>query len=226
MAIKGTGTIRSETQTNIQTNVNNEISGDDVQESIVDSLDSISQDLYDDTIPYEAGESVIFEDGGIKYNYLCLAGTTPTESPSTTPAKWEKVSGVGSGVMQIVKAEILYTNISQTTIITLPEDAVIWNIALEVTTQFNDSGTDLLDVGLTVQGDRYINDANISNTFFEQTVGSGISNSHVFVNAVNFTSGIISDKMSTSRNVSFQYTGQNADATQGVANIYIHYSLH
>lgn len=91
MAVKGTGTIRTETESIIETNISKDISGDEVQVQIVDALDSLSQGLYDNTIPYEAGESKIFEVDGVKTLYLCLAGTTPGESPSTTPAKWEEV---------------------------------------------------------------------------------------------------------------------------------------
>lgn len=95
MAVKGTGTIRTETESIIETNISKDISGDEVQVQIVDVLDSLSQDLYDDTIPYESGESVIFGITGGKEIYLCLAGTTPGESPLTASTKWQKTIDYG-----------------------------------------------------------------------------------------------------------------------------------
>lgn len=91
MSVKGTGTVRTETEAAIYTNTSNLISGDDVQEAIVNALDSLSKDTYVDTIPYEIGESVIFDDGSTKKIYVCVAGTTPGESPSTHPAKWTDI---------------------------------------------------------------------------------------------------------------------------------------
>ena len=208
---KGTGTIRSETVASVYTNVTKDVAGDTVQERMTDALDSLSQDLYDDTIPYEAGESVIFEIGGVKRNYLCLAGTTPAESPSTTPAKWESIT---LGVVQVAKAEILYTNTSQTIIITLPTDAVINEIGLEVRILFDDSGTNLLDVGITGTGNRYINVKSIASTYFDNS-GREIT--------ISFQN--VPDRMVSSTNITFQYTGQNSDATQGQAFIYIYYII-
>ena len=92
MSQKGIGVARQDTIDSIYTNVTKDVVGDDVQDRIVDALDSLSQDLYDNAIPYETGEAKIFESGGVKSLYLCLAGTIPGESPSTTPSKWFRIS--------------------------------------------------------------------------------------------------------------------------------------
>ena len=97
MAVKGTGTLRSETVASIYTNTTKDVAGDTVQERVTDAIDSLSQTLYDNTISYEAGEAKIFTDGKL---YLCLSGTTPGESPSTTPAKWQYAP---TGVMQVAR---------------------------------------------------------------------------------------------------------------------------
>ena len=212
MTVKGTNTVRTETDSIIKTNTAKNISGDKVQIQIVDALDSLSQDLYDDTIPYEAGESVIFESGGVKRNYLCLAGTTPAESPTTTPAKWEVVGGVSTGVMQVAKAEVLHTNTAQTTIITLPANAVLWDIGLEVTEIFNDSGTDQLALGIVASGGLFQSSVDVSNLNF--------------YNNVTFDTWSSVPWKSDETGITFQYTGQNADASQGTAYVYIHYTLH
>jgi hypothetical protein len=113
------------------------------------------------------------------------------------------------GTMHIAKAEVLYTDTTQTTIITLPAGAVIWDVGIDVDTAFNDSGTDLLDIGITSTANDILNDYDVSTTSFTNQL---LSNSPY--------------KVTTSTNITFQFTGQNSDANQGQAYIYIHYSLH
>jgi hypothetical protein len=122
------------------------------------------------------------------------------------------VTGGITGGMNVVKAEILYTNTTQTTIITLPADAVIWEIGLEVTTIFNDSGSDLVDIGITGDAPRYVSDAQVHNLIFDMGTTLGVLN--------------IPERQTSSTNITFQYTGLNSDATQGVGYVYIHYTLH
>lgn len=208
---KGTGTLRSEIVASIYTNVTKDVAGDTVQERLTDAIDSLSQGLYDNTIPYEAGESKIFEADGVKTLYLCLAGTTPGESPSTTPAKWESVK---KGVMQVAKAEVLFSNTSQTTIITLPEDAVIWNIGIETIVDFNGSGSDLLDIGIDSDSNYLMEDANWLSIAFR-----------------DFNSGLTSASLNrlivpAGTPITFTYKDENSDASTGQAFVYIHYSLH
>ena len=117
------------------------------------------------------------------------------------------------GMMQIARSEILYTNTTQTTIVNLPANAVIWQIDLEVITPFNDSGDDEVDIGITSDPDLYTPD------------GLGVD---IDVSSIGFKSGItgIPDSVTSSTNFTFIYIGQNGNATQGQAYVYIHYSLH
>lgn len=118
------------------------------------------------------------------------------------------VNGAIKGVMNIAKAEVLYTNTSQTTIITLPTDAVIWSIDTETITIFDDSGTDTFDIGITGNSTKYSSTTSV-------LVGAGW-----WIDQFgNY------DTMTSSTNITFQYTGQNADATQGQAFVYIRYSI-
>jgi len=114
-----------------------------------------------------------------------------------------------SNTMHIKPAQVLYSNTSQTTIITLPTNAVIWDIQVEIRTLFNGSGTDLLDVGVTGTGNRYEDDLDISSTGFK-----------------TLTLTNVPDRMTGSTNIAFQYTDENSDATAGAAYIYVHYSTH
>lgn len=115
--------------------------------------------------------------------------------------------------MHVVKAEVLYSNTSQTTIIILPANAVIWNIALELVTPFNDSGTDYLDIGTTTTADQYVADQDVYNSGSTFFLASGLSAS-------------IPDRVTATTNITFTYTGQNSDASEGQAFVYVHYTLH
>jgi hypothetical protein len=115
-----------------------------------------------------------------------------------------------SSSILIAKAEVLYTNTSQTTIVTLPVNAVIWDISIEVATTFNGSGADILEVGVTSTSDKYyVSSSVLLSTAFSNDLGTGIPE--------RFTSGT---------NITFKYTDGNSDASQGQAFVYIHYSLH
>lgn len=118
-----------------------------------------------------------------------------------------------TGIMQVARAQILYTNTTQTTIVTLPTGAVISNIGVNVTTAFNDSGTDFIEVGTTADDDRYILSGDASNTLFDDRISGD-------------TMAILNlpDEMTGSTNITFTYKGQNTDATQGAAYVYIHYT--
>jgi hypothetical protein len=113
-----------------------------------------------------------------------------------------------SGIMVVAFDTILYSNTSATTIVTLPEGAVVWDIQVYINTAFNGSGTDLLDVGITGSGERYEADLDLS-------TGSkwyGLDN--------------VADRMTASTNIIFQYADSGADASAGLAFIYVHYSIH
>lgn len=129
----------------------------------------------------------------------------------------QTTAGTGdfTGVMQVVKAEVLYTNTTQTTIITLPTDAVIWEIGLGVSTIFNDSGFEVLKVGVTGTEDKYISGEDLS---VVGTVSIGTQTMGTYQN--------MPDTISGSTNVTFTYVGENTDATQGQAFVYIHYTTH
>jgi hypothetical protein len=91
----------------------------------------------------------------------------------------------------------------------LPANAIIWDVGIDVIAAFNDSGTDYLDVGITSSADDILNDYDVSTSSFTNQLLSGSPY-----------------KITSSTNVTFQFTGQNSDANQGQAYIYIHYSLH
>jgi len=149
-------------------------------------------------------------DGTGNFTGQVLIPKVPTTDSSAASKKY-----VDDNFMKVIKAEVLYTNTAQTTIITLPLNAVVWNIGIEIITNFNDSGIDNLDIGTTTWGEMFISNYSLTTSNFVQT-------------ANNATGGIDADptRIDPSDNITFRYSGQNSDATAGQAFVYIHYTLH
>jgi len=115
-----------------------------------------------------------------------------------------------SSVKLIEKKTITYSDASgAVNILQLPASAVIWSIKVEVTTLFNGSGTDLLDIGVTGTGNYYKDNLDISGAGWTTTMDGNIPN-----------------KMAGSTQIIAQYFDQNTDASAGSLDIYIEYSLH
>lgn len=112
-------------------------------------------------------------------------------------------------IIHVIEDQVLYSNTSQTNIISLPADAVIWDIQVEVRTQFNGSTDNELDIGVTGTGNRYENNLDISTTGFK-----------------TMTLTNVPDRMTGTTAITFEYFDNSADATTGEAYIYVHYSKH
>ena len=87
MAAKGISVLLQQIIDNIYQNTNNDISGQILQDQLIDLVDSLNQSLYNNLLPYNVGQAVIIDNSGYK-TYICVTNTTPGESPITTPAKW------------------------------------------------------------------------------------------------------------------------------------------
>jgi len=100
------------------------------------------------------------------------------------------------------RATVSYTDTSAKTLFTIPAGADIIGIIVDVTTAFNDSGTDLLDIGTSSDGDYFKNDLDVS------SVGQTMTGwSH------------LGDVGSSDITVTATYTGQNGDASAGQATV-------
>jgi len=104
---------------------------------------------------------------------------------------------------------VLYSNPeSQTTMVTLPAAAVLWDIQIYVVTGFNGSGWDYLNIGITGSSTRYLATIDISSSGFKSLSPSNIP-----------------DYISGSTNITYEYDDQSTgDATQGEAYVYLLYS--
>jgi len=114
-----------------------------------------------------------------------------------------------AGVVLVKHDTILYSNTTVDTVVTLPEGAVIWEIHVYVETAFDGSGTDLLDVGIIGDADKYENDLDLSQ-------------GDKFWQLAN-----LADRISSANtHVIFQYSDSGSDAANGQAYIYVKYSIH
>ena len=116
----------------------------------------------------------------------------------------------GSDGIKVEKAEILYSNTSQSIIIDLPADAVLWDAMVHVVTGFDDSVGNTIDIGITGTPDKYLDliQEDASTPGIYSTLSNGL------------------DVMTGDTSITFLYTSANSDATQGQAFVYIKYSLH
>lgn len=102
MAAQGIDALLIQIAAAIQDNANNDIEGDILQLQLTDMVESLNQELYDNTIPYNIGQGVIFDDGGTLKFYQCVVDTTAGQSPTGTPGSWTIVGAAGAALDEIV----------------------------------------------------------------------------------------------------------------------------
>ena len=88
MAVLGIEQLRVEILNTITQNTDNDITGQIMQDRLQDIIDSLNQGLYNDTIPYKAGQVVSFDTPKERQMYQCLLDTAPGQSPTGSPSNW------------------------------------------------------------------------------------------------------------------------------------------
>jgi len=142
--------------------------------------------------------------------YIDVSGTdmTLTSADAGTVNLADILTQDSESVMHVERVQVLYSNTDQTTIITLPAGAVIWDAYVEVTTIFNGSGLDQINIGTTASVNRY-DVVNVDSTGW---ITMSLTNTP--------------DRMTGSTNITYAYYDQIDDASTGAAYIYIYYTLH
>lgn len=113
-------------------------------------------------------------------------------------------------VLFVSRNTVAYTDTTNKTLFVLPANAVIVDVILSVDTLFDDTGTDVLDVGTTVgDPDEYIDAQDVSSAAVVRMGASG-----TMPNASGSVGG-------ASVTVLGKYTGQNANASGGSATVTI-----
>lgn len=113
-------------------------------------------------------------------------------------------------VMHVARDMLVFSNTGQTTIVTVPDGAVIWDIKVYVDTVFDSDAGNYLNLGITGSTSRYLTGTNeLENPGW---ISTSLSN--------------IPDFIETSTNITFDYDYGGSAPTQGIAYIYVYYSLH
>lgn len=100
------------------------------------------------------------------------------------------------------KATVTYQNTTTKNLYTLPKNAVVLAYLVDVDTAFNDSGTDLLDIGKVGTQEHFAADINVATAgqIWAQQTNLGDTGDYPVV-------------------VTGTYTGQNSNATAGSATV-------
>ncbi len=104
--------------------------------------------------------------------------------------------------LNVSKNTVAYTDTAAKTLFTLPANADIVGITVDVITAFDDSGTDVLDIGTSGSANRYKNDLSVATTGQTATGWSNLGDVG--------SSGVI---------ITATYAGQTGDATNGQASV-------
>jgi len=114
--------------------------------------------------------------------------------------------------MQVASASVLYSDDgSPVTVCTLPAGAIVERVDRLVTAAFNDSGTDLLKVGIAANDDLFVETGDTTLT------GTG------FTSAVTPT--VTPYYCAASTPILAQYDGSNSDMTTGRVVVMVYFSL-
>lgn len=120
---------------------------------------------------------------------------------------------IGYGVVQYLRKKITYLDNGTTiTVGKIPPYAVVTGGGLHVVTSFNDSGTDVFDVG-------FIGATTDADAYATQLTGAAVG--FIVLDELAATTNIMGTVEHT---VTALYTGQNSNATTGEGYIIIHYT--
>lgn len=116
-----------------------------------------------------------------------------------------------SNMINVMRKRITYLNAgTAVTIGTLPAGAIVVGGGVQLITTFNDSGTDLLDIGTTADADEFASALVISATAPVWIAADELATNNSYSDTTEIT-------------ITATYTGQNADPSAGVADIVIYY---
>ena len=112
---------------------------------------------------------------------------------------------LGDSPLFAQRATLAYTDVAAKDLFTLPAGAIIIGFTINVTTAFNDSGADVIDIGDGTTADQFVADFDVS------SIGMTLepSDDESALSAATTLQGV--------------YTGANTDATAGTAAITVLY---
>jgi hypothetical protein len=118
------------------------------------------------------------------------------------------------GSVAALRASFTFEATDNTALFEVPAGAVLIDYYVQVTTLFNDSGTDLLEIGFADNIDGLVDDLVVSSAGLTRA-GAGATTPTALLNSTPLTEPAI---------LYAKYTGSNADADAGAATIVLLYT--
>lgn len=117
----------------------------------------------------------------------------------------------GLQAAQFLRKRITFLNTSAVTVGKIPAGASVTGGGIHVITAFNDSGTDVIDVG-------YIGATTVAQAYASSLAASAVG--YIALDELASTTNI---QGTVDHTVTAIYTGQNSNATAGVADVIVFY---
>lgn len=118
------------------------------------------------------------------------------------------------GSVAALRATVTFADVENTALFEVPTGAVLIDYYVQVTTLFNDSGTDLLEIGFADNIDGLVDDLVASSAGLTRA-GAGATTPTALLNSTPLAEPAI---------LYAKYTGQNADADAGSLNFVLLYT--
>lgn len=115
------------------------------------------------------------------------------------------------GAVAVIYDTVAYTDTTAKSLFVLPQGAVVVGITVNVSTAFNSSGTDLLDIGITGTANYYANDLNVA-TATQLVVGMQVAR-------------LLDTPLDAPTTVTATFVQSVADASAGSATVCFFYIL-
>lgn len=109
------------------------------------------------------------------------------------------------GAVAVKFGTVAHTNTTPKTLFTLPTNAIVIGIMVNVSTAFTDSGTNLLDIGILGANNHYADNLNVATP---GQIVTGMQPARLFT-----------APLGEPTTVTATFTGQNANAGAGVATV-------
>lgn len=114
---------------------------------------------------------------------------------------------LGDAPLFAQRATLAYTDTTAKDLFTLPAGAILIAFVIHVTTAFDDTGTDLIDLGDGTTADRFVADFDASSA------------------ALTLEPSAADDALAEATTIRGVYTGQNGNAANGAATVTALYSV-
>jgi len=157
----------------------------------------------------------IAETGATARTSLGLAIATDVEAHTAalTEISTAQETATNEGVVFVSVYNIVYTQTASITIFTLPANADIIDVVVIVQTDFDGSGSDLLNVGTAGTSDLYVDDLDISSAVVKRMGDATMPYAGV------------GDVGGTAVAIKAIYADANGDASTGAATIYVYWTM-